>query len=381
MNKNALYFLGYFLFVVLFIACDREPDDLPVPLPEEGWVKMVVVNEGLITTNTAALSVIYADGSVNWDVFQTVNNRPLGDVVQSLTYINGYYFLAINNSKKIEIVDPETFKSVATILYEEAGSPRFIAPINDSVAIVSDLYGQLVKIRTKPPYKTLEFLELPNKQLGIEKMTVAGNKLFGAYFSRGLAVFDRDKVNIKDMRFITDVKVGENTKTARMIADANGKLWVMTSEQDRLVWNCIDPATERVEKKVEIPYLKENFKSGDIVGMPNYNRVDVDPTQTKIYFNLLRASRDNNNQFKTQVVYTLDVNTLKYEPYLDLPDVKMMYGMGVSPSGEVCICDCLDYSAQRGYVRVYAPGGETTTSYRVGVYPRMVFFPDKDKKD
>lgn len=378
MHKKTLYFLSYFLLVALFIACDKEPNELPIPVGE--GVKAIVVNEGRFTTNTAALSLIYDNGNVNWDVFQTVNNRPLGDVAQSLTYINGQYFLAINNSKKIEIVDPKTFTSTGTILYEEAGSPRFIAPINDSVAVVSDLYGQLVKIRTKPPYKTLEYLKLPTRQLGIEKLAVAGNKLFGAYFSRGLAVFDRDKVNINDMRYIPDVKVGENTKTAKMVTDANDKLWVMTTGQDQLVWNCIDPATETVEKKVEIPYVKENATSGDIVGMPNYNRVDVDPTRTKIYFNLLEASEENGDQIKMQVVYTLDVNTHKYEPYLALPDVEMMYGMGVSPDGEVWICDCLDYSAQRGYVRVYTPQSETPASYRVGVYPRMVFFPNEGLK-
>lgn len=378
MYKNILYFLSSFLLIVALIACDKVPNDLPAPIGEE--VKAIVVNEGLFTTNTAALSLIYTNGNVDWDIFQTVNNRPLGDVAQSLTYINGYYFLAINNSKKIEIVDPKTFISMGTILYEEAGSPRFIAPINDSVAVVSDLRGQLVKIRTKPPYKTIEYLKLPTKQTGIEKLAVVGNKLFGAYFSRGLAVFDCDRVTINDMRYIPDVKVGENSKTAKMITDANGKLWVMTSEQDQLVWNCIDPATERVEKKVEIPYIKEDATSGDIVGMPNYNRVDVNPTRTKIYFNLMRATQDNGEQDKMQVVYILDLNTHQYEPYLDLPGVEMMYGMGVSPDGEVWICDCLDYSAQRGYVRVYTPQGGIATSYRVGVYPRMVYFPNEELK-
>ncbi|HBX44490.1 DUF5074 domain-containing protein [Limibacterium fermenti] len=378
MSKKILYFLFCCVCITQFIACDSEPD-LPDVIPSGGNVKMIVVNEGLFTTNTAALSVIYNDGNVDWNIFQTVNKRPLGDVAQSLTYINDYYFLAINNSKKIEIIDPETFKSVGTILYEEAGSPRFIASINDSIAVVSDLYGQLVKIRTKPPYRTVEFLKLPSKNIGIEKMTVAGNKLFGAYFSKGIAVFDCNNVTIEAMRLIPDVKVGENTKTAKMIADANGKLWVMTSDNNQLTWNCINPATEKVEKKVEIPYVKSNWKKGDIVGMPNYNRVDVDASNTKIYFNLMEASRDNNGQFKTQVVYTFDVNTLRYEPYMELPDVKMMYGMGISPNGEVCICDCLDYSAQRGYVRVHAPGNETVVSYKVGVYPRMVYFPENNK--
>ena len=54
------------------------------------------------------ISVLNKDGSVIPDIFREVNHRPLGDVAQSITKINGKYFVTLDNSKKIEVIDPET---------------------------------------------------------------------------------------------------------------------------------------------------------------------------------------------------------------------------------------------------------------------------------
>lgn len=382
MKTNRFYSLFTTLLVVLLAACDKIPE-VPSFQGEDGNVaKMIVVNEGLFTTNTAALSVIYEDGKTYFDVFRWVNNRPLGDVAQSITEINGYYFVAVNNSRRVEVLDKKTFKSVACIRYKESGSPRFITPLTDTTAMVSDLYGQLVVIQTVPPYEVVEYIKLPLKSTGIEKMTTVGGKVFGAYLNRGLAVIDCDDYSIRNMRLMEDVVVGELTKTCKMQVDAHGLLWVLTTprlskDQKSLTLNCIDPALEKVVDKVVVPYVKDEkaIKRGDIVGMPNYNRVDINPEKTKIYFNLMIATKDGTAKDAVQTVYTLDVNSRKIEKYMELPGVRMMYGMGVSPEGDVCICDCLDYTAQRGYVRVFSKNNPEVKSYKVGVYPRMIIFP------
>lgn len=370
------------LLLLLASACDRIPEE-PTFDAKTTPIKMVVVNEGLFTTNTAALSVIYEDGTTYFDIFRWVNHRPLGDVAQSVTDINDKYFVAVNNSRRIEILDKTTFKSVGSIRYKNSGSPRFIAPLNDSLAMVSDLYGQLVVIRTVPPYKELEYIELPYKSQSIEKMTTVRGKIFGAYVNLGLAVIDCDDYSVRKMRLMKDVVPTEITKTCKMQVDANQKLWVLTTprmkrDQSYMVLNCIDPDSEKVIHRTRIDYKKQDIHSGDIIGMPLYNRVDINPERTKIYFNLYEATKDGDTKERVQVLYTIDVNTHKVERYLPLPGVSMMYGMGVSPEGDACVCDCLDYTAQRGYVRVFPKNGGEVKSYKVGVYPRMIVFPNKD---
>ena len=116
---------------------------------------------------------------------------------------------------------------------------------------------------------------------------------------------------------------------------------------------------------------------GDLVGMPSYNRIDIDPEGRRIYLSLLEASADHpgKDDRTLQVVYTMDVDTKELTRYLPLPEVKLMYGMSVSPEGKVCICDCLDFTAQRGYVRIFSPDRGEEKSYKVAVYPNFVFFP------
>lgn len=368
------------LIFLSFLGCDRIPEVPSFEKKDGRKVKMIVVNEGLFTTNTAALSVVYDDGETYFDVFRWVNNRPLGDVAQSLTEINGHYFVAVNNSKRVEVLDKTTFRSVGSIRYKEAGSPRFITPVNDSIAMVSDLYGQLVTIRSKPPYEVVEHIKLPLKSSSIEKMVTVGGKIFGAYLNRGIAVMDCKDYSLRNMRLMEDVIPGELTKTARMLVDKHDRVWVLTTprlshDQKSLTLNCIDPQMEKVVKRIEIPYVQSEIRVGDIVGMPNYNRTDIDPSKSKVYFNLMIATKEGTKEGAVQTLYTLDVDTYKVEKYLELPGVSMMYGMGVSPEGDVCICDCMDYSAQRGYVRVFSRETNEVKSFKVGVYPRMIIFP------
>lgn len=131
-------FLFLWLFLaVLFAACTDDDDNVgEIPTPEVNKVQMIVVNEGLFGTGTADISVVYEDGTTIWNAFERANGVPMGDVAQSITYFNGKYFVVLNGSAKIEVVEPETFKSVGTILYTQKGSPRFMVPINDTEAIV-----------------------------------------------------------------------------------------------------------------------------------------------------------------------------------------------------------------------------------------------------
>ena len=217
-------FLFLWLFLaVLFAACTDDDDNVgEIPTPEVNKVQMIVVNEGLFGTGTADISVVYEDGTTIWNAFERANGVPMGDVAQSITYFNGKYFVVLNGSAKIEVVEPETFKSVGTILYTQKGSPRFMVPINDTEAIVTDLQGQLVRVNTSD-YSVVEYIPLATNW-GIEKIVKIGNKLFGANpAGKGIAVFDVNNISEEGKRIIR-VLVKDNTKTSKMHLDKNNKL-------------------------------------------------------------------------------------------------------------------------------------------------------------
>lgn len=377
----------YALALLLLISCEYN-EDFPAEVGD-GHIEAIVLNEGKYGLNMGAISVLYRNGSVSPDVFRAVNGRPLGDVAQSLTKINNKYFITLNNSKKIEIVNPSNFKSEGTILYTQAGLPRQIVAITDSTAIVSDLLSnntgganqpsQLVRIRTKPPYgDPLEYIPV---RKWVEYMIVADNKLFGITGS-GLYVFDVDNVSEDGSRLIPEVSNEEATKTAQMLKDNQGRIWVLMNERDRfkytaVLFKCIDPKTEKVVETFRLPLVsKSEAKEGEVVGVTGYNRTDIDPTKTLIYFNVRTLKKDTESGTQ-QSVYILNTQTGEFYLHRHLPGVEMMYGWGVSPDGGVYICDCLDYSAQRGYIRHYKESGNID-SRRVGVYPSYVYFPDAE---
>lgn len=363
---------------LMLAACDK--DGLyPGGSLQEGPIECLVLNEGLINTNEGCLSVVYRDSTVVVDAFQDVNHRPMGDVAQSVTLINGKYFVAMNNSKKVEVMDPTTFQSLGTILYAQAGYPRQIVPISDTEAVVSDLRNQLVRIRTVEPYgEPLEYIPLPTN---IEYLAAAENKIFGMT-SRGVMVFDADHVTADEARLISDVKNEEQTKTCRMLKDKNGDIWALTNNREGsriagVTLSHIDPAREQVAETHTLTFLDTlSAAVGEPVAHVNYNRTDIDPTGTYIYFNVMTKTAEPNDEgaCEQQSVYRFDIDNATFELYRHLPGVGMMYGFAVGPTGDVYLCDCLDYTAQRGYVRCYRADG-TVDSYRVGVYPSQVYFP------
>ena len=388
MQKKRILRLCCAVLMVSLSACEYE-DDFPAGVGE-GNIEAIVLNEGRIGTNMGAISVLYRNGMVSPDVFRVVNNRPLGDVAQSITMINGKYFIALNNSKKIEIVNSKTFESEGTILYTQAGLPRQIVAISDTTAIVSDLLSnnvsgvdlpsQLVRIRTVPPYGTpLEYIVI---RKWVEYMEVSEHKLLGIT-AKGVYVFDLDNITLEGSRMIEEVYNEEVTKTCKLLKDKNGKIWALMNERDKgkltaILLKCIDPQTEKVVTTYRLPFVsKIESKEGHVTENISYNLTDMDATKTLIYFSV-RTCKPGLPNDSQQSIYTLNTDDGTFKLHRHVPGVDMMYGCGVSPQGEVYICDCLDYSAQRGYIRHYKESGNVE-SYRVGIYPNQVYFPESSE--
>ena len=103
-----------------------------------------------------------------------------------------------------------------------------------------------------------------------------------------------------------------------------------------------------------------------------YYRSDISGDKSTIYFSM-NACTDVKNGTYQLAVFELNVDTKDTKLYRKTTGVTQMYGMGVSPEGEVYVCDAIDYTAQRGYLRHFQENG-SETAVKVGVYPRMIWF-------
>src|SRR5512142_3246030 len=102
------------LGIVLFFAgCEKDNNSTVQGKFSKG---IFVVNEGNFTHGNASISFYDRDSmKVTNDLFSKVNSRPLGDVSQSMAEHNGKYYIVVNNSSKVEIVDKNDFTSTGTI--------------------------------------------------------------------------------------------------------------------------------------------------------------------------------------------------------------------------------------------------------------------------
>lgn len=131
--------------LMLLFACNGK-DQPSAGLYSHG---VIITNEGTFNQNNGTLTYYNPsnDSLIN-DVFMKVNNRPLGDVVQSFTNAGSLGFVVVNNSKKVEVVKLDDMSSVGVI---PASYPRHFIPVSDSKGYLTNnmFPGEVLVIDTR----------------------------------------------------------------------------------------------------------------------------------------------------------------------------------------------------------------------------------------
>jgi DNA-binding beta-propeller fold protein YncE len=172
MKKISLLILSAFILN----ACKS---DKPKPIEKteiqvENGHSLLIVNEGNFQWGNASLS-IYNDklDEVKNEAFKDKNNRPLGDVAQSVFVDGAKTYLVVNNSSKIEVINSNTFESIATI--NGLQSPRYFQKIANNKALVTDLYANKISVLNLTDSQITGDIYLKGKT---EKMLKVGEKVF-----------------------------------------------------------------------------------------------------------------------------------------------------------------------------------------------------------
>lgn len=129
--KN-LHFL-FFAAAILLSGCGSDDE---AKTPDSGPDNVLVINEGNFSqSNGSITSWDPASEEVTENLFESVNGRPLGDVVQSLFIDSDEVgYIVVNNSRKIEVVNAFDFSSTATI-DEGLANPRYLLRQGDQLFI------------------------------------------------------------------------------------------------------------------------------------------------------------------------------------------------------------------------------------------------------
>lgn len=310
-----------------------------------GGPKVFITNEGNFGTNNAAVSLYEtATGNVVADIYKSQNNNAaIGDVCQSISKINNKYYVVVNNSGKIVVVNSSDFKLITTITGLQ--SPRYVLPVTFNKAYVSDLYANAISI-----------IDLnTNTKTGsipcsgwTEQMVLIYNK---AFVTNNKTNYTYVINTITDQ--ITDsIYVGKFGGT--IVTDKNSKLWILSSgdSPNSIVGKLsrFDPVTLQLE-------LSLSFSSTDAP-----SNLCINATKDTMYF--LNTS-----------VYQMPINsaTLPGSAFVN-STANTFYGLAVSDKDyTIYVSDAIDY-IQKSSILVYSPNGQQRTSFKAGINASSFYF-------
>lgn len=229
------------LLAFLF-SCEEESSTKPTDKPYaiSPGAMILVANEGNFRSGNATVG-LYNLITKSWldDAFSYFSKRSLGDVFQSVTFWKGSAFLVVNNSGKIEVVNPENFEITQTI--NGLISPRFLLPVDSNKAYVSDLYANKIWVLSGNPLAITGSITANG---WTEEMVMVNNKVWVVNKSRPVVfIIDPSTDQLVDSLVLaakpttvcrssgTKIWLGTEGETA---IDSGHVLWVETTNKSIL---------------------------------------------------------------------------------------------------------------------------------------------------
>ena len=350
--KHLIYF---FLCAFLFSACDNNDDTLPDP---EGPVTfengIFVLNEGNFQQGNS--SVTYVDpatGVVLQNIFEGVNEIPLGDTATDLAFFEDHAFIVLNVSNTIEIVDPVTFESIATI-DSDLHNPRKIAFMERMLYVTnwgdgSDGTDDYVAVFDTENFELLNKIPVGE---GPEDILSSNGNIFVAHgggwnFNNKISVITGTQLN----------KVIEVGDVPNGIAAADGSLWVSSAGLPDYAGETagsisqIDLSTLTVEETFNFPDAGQHPGN-----LSHYNG--------NIYYIL----RDEVFSFSTSAPELPSISAFPIE------EVAHLYGFKIHDGKAYAASASADFTGN-GKLFVYdLAGGNLLGQYDTGINPNGIFF-------
>ncbi|MCA6364124.1 MAG: hypothetical protein IM638_13890 [Bacteroidetes bacterium] len=336
MNKLLLLFGALLL---LFTACKQDPLPEPQPVPvsgiQPGQGVFITCEGNFMFGNSSVHYWKTGDTTCSGDLFQAANNRLLGDVCQSITVIGNRGYVVVNNSGKVEVVEMDDFKSIATI--NGFTSPRYLLPVSTTKAYVSDLYANQIAVVDLAGNQLSGSIPLPGKT---GKMLLHNGEVFVTNSANNkLYVINAQTDVVTDSILLAD-------GAGSIVQDAAGKLWVLCSGN----WQGtssgmlarINPATHQVEQSWSLPP-----SSGA-------KELCVNAQGTTLYFlqNGVRAMLITDQQLPAQAFIA--------------QGQRNYYALASLPNGELMVSDAVDF-VQRSYIYRYSASGAELQHVRAGI--------------
>lgn len=347
--KTTNLFLKLMFVGTLFItACSKDVN------PDEGIYGpgIYVCNEGAFGQSNGSISYIPRNTyqAYNNIYAQANNNAVLGDVAQSIQWHNNKFYIVVNNSNKVVVVNAENFNNTATITDRQL--PRYMAFNNNKgyltewVSFSSNGKLSVIDLNTNNVTKQIELGKLP------EKLLVHNNQAF--------VVNSNDStmhvINLSSETVDYVFSIGDYPNS--IVKDANNKLWILCGGVPAWTGSPTPGKLVRFNPTTQSVELSLTFSSTDA----NPNNLCINKAGNELYYYF------NGNIFKMSTSAT----SLPTSPFI--ASTFSTYGLGVDPStGYIFVADAGNFT-NNGVVRWYSNSSTLIDTAVVGIAPNGFYF-------
>jgi YVTN family beta-propeller protein len=341
----------YTLFSLIAFSCTKTKEDNTQSFLTGSGI--FIINEGNFMGGNGSLSFYsYDSAKIYNELFLNINERPLGDVPNSMAIDGNKAYIIVNNSGKIEVVNRNTLESIATI--KDLVSPRNILFVNSTKAYVTSLYSDSVTIINLTDNTVSGFINLRRSS---ESVVMSGTKAFIANWVGGNEVM---VINTLTDEVADSIVVGDEPES--MVIDKNDKLWVLCNggwartEAARLI--CINTLSNSIESDL---HFSNTFVSP--------SSLQIDGEGENLYY-----LEWGNGVCKMNITSS----TLPSTSFIP-EDNQSFYKFGINPvNGDLVVTDALDYQ-QKGLVSIYRNDGTFVSSETADIIPSAVCFKLNDE--
>ncbi|MCC6817278.1 MAG: hypothetical protein IT245_00080 [Bacteroidia bacterium] len=339
-NLNSYLFAFACLFV-FFSSCKKDEN---LTVETEDFKGVFVINEGGFNKANGSLGLYKPGTKTYFDAFKKANDRPLGDVVQSMALFNNKFYILVNNSNKIEVVNQSDLKSVTAI---STNSPRYLLGIGNNRALLSNLYDNSVKIVDLNSNSI-------SKSVNINHWSESMATINGFSY---ISTFDDKIMMIKnDSLILTD-----------SIATPSGLSKVVSAGADNIGVLCvgkIDWNSGNVLENGQFLIINKDSniiaKSAVLTTAGYGGSLVYDPVSANFYFSLGNG-----------IIQRAGLDGVVSD-FITLPSGMAVYGLNVDNAGNLYIADAGDYNSA-GKIYVYNSSATKINEFTAGIVPNGVF--------
>jgi YVTN family beta-propeller protein len=338
-------------------------DDEPIYVPAGPFANGAFIsNEGTFGQANASVSFYdFTGDSIRNSIYTLENNRPLGQVLQSMYTVNGKVYMMMNLSDTVAIAYADDFKNAGYIT--GLNSPRYMTSYSNKGYVTQwGEWGEkgIVKVVDLNTNTILRSIEVGT---GPEQAIVANGSILvcngGAYdVDSTISV-----INPGNDKVVQTIEVGHNPK--ELVIDKNNDIWVLCYGYIKYdgSFNIILETPSKLVKLSGQSFQKIGEYLISATQHPQH--LDISKDKGTIYYG---------GGYGYAGIYAMDIasTTTPATPLVD--GTKYFYGFNVNPwNGEIYTLDATDYISP-GILRRYTPQGVLIREYSVGIAPNGALF-------